>query len=41
MEGRQEGILVLLRKDGGQVPVRYCAVRNVRPGLHLSALDAL
>lgn len=40
-DGRQEGILVLLRKDGAQVPVRYCAIRNIRPGLHLSALDAL
>lgn len=40
-QGRQEGILVLRRKDGADVPVRYCAIRNVRPGLHLSALDAL
>jgi PAS domain S-box-containing protein len=39
--GRHEGILVLRRKDGTRLPVRYCAIRNVRPGLHLSALDAL
>jgi PAS domain S-box-containing protein len=41
VEGRQEGILVLLRKDGARVPVRYCAIKDVRPGLHLSALDTL
>jgi PAS domain S-box-containing protein len=41
VDGRQEGILVLLRKDGARVPVRYCAIRDVRPGLHLSALDAI
>ena len=41
VDGRQEGILVLLRKDGARLPVRYCAIRDVRPGLHLSALDAI
>ncbi len=39
--GRQEGIVVLRRKDGVQVPVRYCALTDVRPGLHVSALEAL
>lgn len=35
---RQEGILMLRRKDGRRVPIRYSALWSVRPGQHLSAI---
>ena len=40
-EGRQDGILLLRRKDGVRVLVRYAALTNVAPGRHLSALEPL
>ena len=39
-EGIQEGVYTLRRRDGISVEMRYVAVANVTPGLHLSALSA-
>lgn len=36
--GEQEGVFLLKRRDGAAVPLRYVAVANIAPGLHLSAL---
>ena len=36
--GRQEGRYMLRRRDGAPVEAQYCAVANVVPGLHLSAI---
>jgi PAS domain S-box-containing protein len=36
--GTQEGVYFLKRRDGLAVPMRYVAVANIAPGLHLSAL---
>lgn len=36
--GCQEGRYLLRRRDGDSVEAQYCAVANVAPGLHLSAL---
>ena len=36
--GTQEGVYFLKRRDGRAVPMRYVAVANIAPGLHLSAL---
>ena len=36
--GTQEGVYLLKRRDGLAVPMRYVAVANISPGLHLSAL---
>jgi CheY-like chemotaxis protein len=36
--GSQEGRYVLRRRDGAPVEAQYCAVANVVPGLHLSAI---
>ncbi|MEN3339481.1 MAG: two-component system, cell cycle response regulator DivK [Acidobacteriota bacterium] len=36
--GTQEGVYLLKRRDGLAVPMRYVAVANITPGLHLSAL---
>lgn len=36
--GAQEGVFLLKRQDGATVPLRYVAVANIAPGLHLSAL---
>jgi len=36
--GTQEGVYFLKRRDGSSVPMRYVAVANIAPGLHLSAL---
>ena len=36
--GMQEGVYVVKRRDGRAVPLRYVAVANIAPGLHLSAL---
>ncbi len=37
-DGTQEGVYLLTRRDGVAVPMRYVAVANIVPGLHLSAL---
>jgi PAS domain S-box-containing protein len=39
-DGIQEGVYTLRRRDGISVEMRYVAVANVTPGLHLSALSA-
>jgi hypothetical protein len=39
--GTQEGRYVLRRRDGRSVPAQYCAIANVVPGLHISALMPL
>jgi CheY-like chemotaxis protein len=36
--GKQEGRYMLRRRDGAPVEAQYCAVANVVPGLHLSAI---
>jgi PAS domain S-box-containing protein len=36
--GTQEGRYILRRRDGAPVEAQYCAVANVVPGLHLSAI---
>jgi CheY-like chemotaxis protein len=36
--GTQEGRYMLRRRDGAPVEAQYCAVANVVPGLHLSAI---
>jgi PAS domain S-box-containing protein len=36
--GMQEGVYVVKRRDGRAIPLRYVAVANIAPGLHLSAL---
>jgi PAS domain S-box-containing protein len=36
--GTQEGVYLVKRRDGLAVPMRYVAVANIAPGLHLSAL---
>jgi PAS domain S-box-containing protein len=36
--GRQEGDIVIRRRDGSQVAGRYLATTNVIPGVHVSAL---
>ena len=36
--GTQEGVYLLKRRDGLAIPMRYVAVANIAPGLHLSAL---
>jgi chemotaxis family two-component system response regulator PixH len=36
--GTQEGVYFLKRRDGLAVPMRYVAVANIAPGVHLSAL---
>jgi PAS domain S-box-containing protein len=36
--GKQEGRYILRRRDGAPVEAQYCAVANVVPGLHLSAI---
>jgi hypothetical protein len=36
--GRMRGIFTLRRQDGTSVRVRYVAVANVLPGIHVSAL---
>jgi PAS domain S-box-containing protein len=37
-DGMQEGVYVVKRRDGRAIPLRYVAVANIAPGLHLSAL---
>lgn len=37
--GAQEGVYLVKRRDGAAVPLRYVAVANIAPGLHLSALS--
>ena len=36
--GVQEGRYVLLRRDGVPVEAQYCAIANIAPGLHVSAI---
>jgi PAS domain S-box-containing protein len=36
--GRQEGDLIIRRRDGTQVTARYLAATNVIPGMHVSVL---
>jgi PAS domain S-box-containing protein len=36
--GTQEGVYLVKRRDGLAIPMRYVAVANIAPGLHLSAL---
>jgi PAS domain S-box-containing protein len=38
--GMQEGVYLVRRRDGQAVPLRYVAVANIAPGLHLSALGS-
>jgi PAS domain S-box-containing protein len=37
--GAQEGVYLLKRRDGRSIPMRYVAIANIAPGLHLSALS--
>jgi chemotaxis family two-component system response regulator PixH len=37
--GTQEGVYLLKRRDGLAIPMRYVAIANIAPGLHLSALS--
>lgn len=37
--GTQEGVYLVKRRDGVAIPMRYVAVANIAPGLHLSALS--
>ncbi|MDQ3347074.1 MAG: response regulator [Acidobacteriota bacterium] len=37
-DGTQEGVYLVKRRDGVAVPMRYVAIANITPGLHLSAL---
>lgn len=39
--GRQEGHYTLRRRDGGSIGAGYCAVANIAPGWHVSALAEL
>ena len=32
------GHLVLRRRDGGAIEAQYCAIANIAPGLHVSAI---
>lgn len=36
--GMQEGLYTLRRRDGRTVQAQYCAIANIAPGLHVSAL---
>lgn len=36
--GKQEGRYTLRRRDGAAVETQYCAIANIVPGLHVSAL---
>ena len=36
--GRQEGDIVIRRRDGSQISGRYMATTNVIPGVHVSVL---
>ena len=37
--GTQEGVYLVKRRDGLAIPMRYVAVANIAPGLHVSALS--
>jgi PAS domain S-box-containing protein len=39
--GRQEGEIVIRRRDGTQVPGRYVAATNLIPGVHVSVMAKL
>jgi hypothetical protein len=34
----QEGLYTLRRRDGRIIQAQYCAIANIAPGLHVSAL---
>lgn len=36
--GMQEGRYMLRRRDGGAIEAHYCAIANIAPGLHVSAI---
>ena len=36
--GMQEGRYTLRRRDGGAIEAHYCAIANIAPGLHVSAI---
>ena len=36
--GSQEGRYTLRRRDGVPVEAQYCAIANIAPGLHVSAI---
>lgn len=38
--GRQEGRYLLRRRDGQPIEAQYCAIANIVPGLHVSAIAA-
>jgi hypothetical protein len=37
--GVQEGHYILRRRDGAAVEAQYCALANIAPGWHVSALS--